>query len=84
MTTKPTECTHLLASHLVRTEKFLCALAAAPFILSEEWALESAAAKRLLRESTLCLRSSFKTKHSQLRMTIFSEILRMKRNITLD
>ncbi|KAF8058683.1 hypothetical protein FPV67DRAFT_1523362 [Lyophyllum atratum] len=50
ITTRPAECTHLLAPHLVRTEKFLCALANAPFILTEKWATESAAAKTLLDE----------------------------------
>jgi hypothetical protein len=49
ITTRPAECTHLLVPQLVRTEKFLCAMAVAPFILQEEWALESAAAKHLLR-----------------------------------
>jgi hypothetical protein len=52
MTTRPTQCTHLLAPHLVRTEKFLCALAAAPYILEASWATNSAAAKRLLRRFT--------------------------------
>ncbi|KAG6853738.1 hypothetical protein C0991_001873 [Blastosporella zonata] len=50
ITVKPSECTHLLAPHLVRTEKFLCSLAGAPFILTEKWATESAAAKKLLGE----------------------------------
>ena len=49
MTTRPSECTHLLCPHLVRTEKFLCALTRAPFILSAKWATASAAAKKLLR-----------------------------------
>jgi hypothetical protein len=52
MTTRPTQCTHLLAPHLVRTEKFLCALATAPYILEASWATNSASAKRLLRRST--------------------------------
>jgi hypothetical protein len=50
MTTKPSDCTHLVAPHLVRTEKFLCGLAAAPIVLSDKWALDSAAAKQVLRE----------------------------------
>ncbi|KAF7970484.1 hypothetical protein HWV62_23847 [Athelia sp. TMB] len=49
-TTKPTECTHLVVAQVVRTEKFLCAMSVAPFILSESWAVESAAAKHLLRK----------------------------------
>ncbi|KAF9463519.1 hypothetical protein BDZ94DRAFT_1308637 [Collybia nuda] len=50
ITTRPSECTHLLAPNLVRTEKFLCALAVAPFILTSKWATDSAAAKKLLDE----------------------------------
>ena len=49
MTSRPSECTHLLAPQLVRTEKFLCAMAVAPFILTEKWATRSAAVKKLLR-----------------------------------
>lgn len=48
------DCTHLLAPHIVRTEKFLCALAKAPFILEGKWALESAAANKLLRKRYIC------------------------------
>ena len=48
-TTKPSECTHLVARSLVRTEKFLCAIARAPYILSEKWLVASYAAKQLLR-----------------------------------
>ncbi|KAF8625140.1 hypothetical protein AX17_006918 [Amanita inopinata Kibby_2008] len=55
ITTRPMECTHLLAPGIVRTEKFLCALAGAPFVLSEKWATESAAAKKLLPENDYLL-----------------------------
>ena len=48
--TKPIECTHLLVRSVVRTEKFLCAMAVAPYILSEKWAVMSAANKKLLRK----------------------------------
>lgn len=48
--TKPSECTHLLVRSVVRTEKFLCAMAVAPHVLSEKWAIMSAANKKLLRE----------------------------------
>ena len=48
-TSKPLECTHLVARSLVRTEKFLCAIARAPYILSEKWLVASYAAKQLLR-----------------------------------
>ncbi|KAG6820065.1 hypothetical protein H0H93_005688 [Arthromyces matolae] len=54
-TTKPSECTHLIAPHLVRTEKFLCALAVAPFILNSKWAVDSAGASKLLGEYRVCL-----------------------------
>ena len=52
MTTKPSECTHLVARNLVRTEKFLCAIARAPYILNEKWLVSSYAAKELLRTSS--------------------------------
>jgi len=55
MTSKPAECTHLIAPHVVRTEKFLCALAVSSFILSEKWAVDSAAAKDLLPEEVYFL-----------------------------
>ncbi|KAJ8468323.1 hypothetical protein ONZ45_g17284 [Pleurotus djamor] len=50
VTTKPADCTHLIAPHLVRTEKFLCALAVNPYILSSTWATASATANELLPE----------------------------------
>lgn len=33
----PASCTHLAAPHMVRTEKFCCALAKAPIIVTTEW-----------------------------------------------
>ena len=66
MVMRPSECTHLLAASVVRTEKFLCALAKAPFILSEKWATQSVAAKKLLGKSCHC--GSFCT-----RLTIVAE-----------
>ncbi|KAI0935547.1 hypothetical protein AcV5_003952 [Taiwanofungus camphoratus] len=56
MTTKPSECTHLIARSLVRTEKFLCAMAVAPYVVSEKWLLSSAATKQLLPEEDYLLR----------------------------
>lgn len=53
LTTRANECTHLLVPQLVRTEKFLCAMAVAPFILKEDWALDSASSKRILRMSIM-------------------------------
>lgn len=56
MTSKPSECTHLVARNLVRTEKFLCAMAVAPFVVNEKWLLASAAAKQILPEEHYALR----------------------------
>ncbi|KAK7057689.1 hypothetical protein R3P38DRAFT_2599145 [Favolaschia claudopus] len=55
VTSRATECTHLIVSHLARTEKFLCALTAAPYILTVDWANQSAAAERLLPEEDYLL-----------------------------
>ncbi|KAJ7251513.1 hypothetical protein B0H12DRAFT_1119330 [Mycena haematopus] len=49
------ECTHLVAPGIVRTEKLLCALAAGAFIVSEKWAIDSVAAKKLLPEEDYIL-----------------------------
>ncbi|TFK70491.1 hypothetical protein BDN72DRAFT_958770 [Pluteus cervinus] len=49
-TSKPSECTHLVVRNLVRTEKFLCALAVAPHILTADWVKVSIAAKALQPE----------------------------------
>ncbi|GJJ08998.1 hypothetical protein Clacol_003219 [Clathrus columnatus] len=47
-TTKPTECTHLVASGMARTEKFLCALPQAPFVLNGDWLAACAKEKKIL------------------------------------
>ncbi|KAH0588548.1 hypothetical protein H2248_004377 [Termitomyces sp. 'cryptogamus'] len=87
ITVKPSECTHLLAPHLVRTEKFLCALASAPFIMTDRWAIESAAAKKLLDERNYLLRDKINEKKfdfvladalsraKKLRGTLFSKMV---------
>ncbi|KAF8877711.1 hypothetical protein BD779DRAFT_1677212 [Infundibulicybe gibba] len=62
MTMRPSECTHLIVPHLVRTEKFLCALAVVPHILTEQWALKSAAAKKLLPEDGFVLKDKVNEK----------------------
>ncbi|KAH6890227.1 hypothetical protein BKA70DRAFT_1442221 [Coprinopsis sp. MPI-PUGE-AT-0042] len=54
-TDKPSHCTHLVAKGLVRTEKFLCALTRAPFIVSEDWVKESVKAKKVLPEDNYSL-----------------------------
>ncbi|KAF8647813.1 hypothetical protein AX16_006533 [Volvariella volvacea WC 439] len=55
ITTRAVECTHLIVPHLVRTEKFLCALAVAPYILTEKWIRDSVAAKKLQPEEKYIL-----------------------------
>lgn len=50
-TTKPGECTHLVARGIVRTEKFLCAMAVAPYIVTDKWVEASVSKKKILRTS---------------------------------
>ncbi|KAG6880099.1 hypothetical protein C0992_006373 [Termitomyces sp. T32_za158] len=76
ITVKPSECTHLLAPHLVRTEKFLCALASGPFILTDKWAIESAAARKLLDERKYLLRD--KTNERKFEFVLADALLRAK------
>ena len=52
-TTKPLECTHLVAQKIVRTEKFLCAMAVAPHIITEKWIAACVSKKALQREYLL-------------------------------
>ncbi|KAL0949407.1 hypothetical protein HGRIS_009469 [Hohenbuehelia grisea] len=68
-TTKYSECTHLVVSHLVRTEKFLCALAMAPHIITKEWAVDSAKAKTLLDEDQYQLHDKDAEKKFQFKLT---------------
>ncbi|KAG1837309.1 hypothetical protein DFJ58DRAFT_816048 [Suillus subalutaceus] len=51
MTTKPNDCTHLIAKGIVRTEKFLCAIASSPFVLTEGWVNSSVRTGKLLLET---------------------------------
>ncbi|KAF8841436.1 hypothetical protein BDN67DRAFT_980341 [Paxillus ammoniavirescens] len=55
MTTKPTDCTHLIAKGVVRTEKFLCAMSVSPHVLTEEWANATAKTSKLLPEDEYLL-----------------------------
>lgn len=48
-TTKPSECTHLVARSIVRTEKFLCAMAVASRVVSVNWVEMCIAKKMILR-----------------------------------
>ncbi|KAF9219682.1 hypothetical protein BS17DRAFT_788949 [Gyrodon lividus] len=58
MTTKPTDCTHLIAKGIVRTEKFLCAMSVTPYVLTEEWANATAKSGKLLPEDEYLLSDS--------------------------
>ncbi|KAF7362376.1 hypothetical protein MVEN_00584400 [Mycena venus] len=58
VTNRATECTHLIVPHLVRTEKFLCALTGAPYILKKDWALKSAEKEELMPEEDYLLEDS--------------------------
>lgn len=48
-TTKPTECTHLVAKAIVRTEKFLCAMSVAPYVVTDKWVEACAIKRKILR-----------------------------------
>ncbi|KAI6044605.1 hypothetical protein EDC04DRAFT_2936196, partial [Pisolithus marmoratus] len=50
MTAKPTDCTHLVAKGIVRTEKFLCAMSVSPYVLKEEWVNASIQSGKVLPE----------------------------------
>lgn len=52
-TTKPLECTHLVALKIVRTEKFLCAMAVAPHIVTDKWVTACVSKKAMQRESLM-------------------------------
>jgi len=82
MTTRPSECTHLLAAQLVRTEKFLCALSGSPFILTDKWATASAAAKKLLRKYSYYPTVCHLRVNLQRRRTSFFETRLGRRSIT--
>ncbi|KAF8210360.1 hypothetical protein K438DRAFT_1809538 [Mycena galopus ATCC 62051] len=70
------ECTHLIAPGLVRTEKLLCALAAGAFIVSDKWAIDSAAAKKLLPEGDYILRDKVNEKKWNFRLADAMERVR--------
>ncbi|KAL1920481.1 uncharacterized protein VTP21DRAFT_858 [Calcarisporiella thermophila] len=52
----PHECTHLIAHHVARTEKFLCAMSVAHFILSDDWVKDSISHGRLVDEESYLLK----------------------------
>ncbi|KAJ3576641.1 hypothetical protein NP233_g274 [Leucocoprinus birnbaumii] len=76
LATKPTQCTHFIAPSLVRTEKFLCALASAPAILQESWAVKSAQAKQLLPVDQFLLKDD--AAEAKYRMKLADAVTRAK------
>jgi hypothetical protein len=78
MCTRPSECTHLIASAVVRTEKFLVALAGGVFILSKDWALDSAKAGKLLRKSLSFMHRRYLSPVQSLTLTTTSLIAESK------
>ncbi|KAF8587520.1 hypothetical protein K439DRAFT_819153 [Ramaria rubella] len=55
-TQKPHECTHLVTGSLTRTEKLLCALANAPFVLNMDWLIACVKSQRVVAEDDYMLR----------------------------
>ncbi|TCD65714.1 hypothetical protein EIP91_002290 [Steccherinum ochraceum] len=55
-TTKASECTHLVARSIVRTEKFLCAMAAGPIIVTDKWIQTCVKTKHILVEDDFLLK----------------------------
>ncbi|KAL8291971.1 hypothetical protein RQP46_001437 [Phenoliferia psychrophenolica] len=59
-TEEPKEATHLVVKGISRTEKFLCTLAFAPFIVTRKWIDDSVAANVLLDEEDYLLHDAAK------------------------
>lgn len=56
-TTKPAECTHLVAKSFVRTEKFLCGMASASHVVHQKWIETSVQKRKILRKWPLVIAS---------------------------
>ncbi|KAF5370725.1 hypothetical protein D9758_001947 [Tetrapyrgos nigripes] len=78
MTTKWSECTHLVVPQLVRTEKFLCALARSPYILTIKWVHDSISAGKLLSEDRYFLKDEVNEKKHGFRLV--DSLARAKQN----
>ncbi|KAK4051346.1 regulator of Ty1 Transposition [Microbotryomycetes sp. JL201] len=61
-TDQPGQVTHLVVKQLSRTEKLLCCLAVAPFIVTTEWVDACIAAGRLVNEAPYVLKDEAKEK----------------------
>lgn len=76
--TDPAVCTHLAAPHIVRTEKFCCALAKAPIIVSTEWPQACLKAERVVEAEPYILHDSEGEK--RLNMNLKESLERARQN----
>jgi hypothetical protein len=68
------KCTHLVVQKIGRTEKFLCAMAVAPFIVTDRWIKDSAKAGYLLGPFIILIGKPSDSTMSQRRRRIWSMI----------
>ena len=68
ITPDPTKCTHLAAPRILRTPKFLCAMAKAPVLLSTQFVDECLAQNSLLRPEDYKLKDTEGEKRHDLRL----------------
>lgn len=76
--TDPASCTHLAAPHMVRTEKFCCALAKAPIIVSTEWPQACLREERIVDPELFALRDS--EGEERLKMNLKESLGRARQN----
>ena len=74
----PATCTHLAAPHIVRTEKFCCALAKAPIIVSTEWPRACLKEEKIVDTEPYLLRDSDGEK--KLSMDLSQSLERARKN----
>lgn len=76
--TDPASCTHLAAPHMVRTEKFCCALAKAPIIVSTEWPQACLKEDQIVDPEPFILRDS--EGEERLKMNLKESLERARKN----
>lgn len=74
----PAQCTYLAAPHLVRTEKFCCALARAPVIVSIGWVEACIREERIVKPDEFLLRDP--TNEKRLGVNLAKSLSRAKAN----
>ncbi len=74
----PATCTHLAAPHIVRTQKFICALARAPMIISTDFVDQSLTSSELLSPEDFVLKDPESEK--RLGFTLKDALTRAKSN----